>query len=80
MGCGRKECDGKGGTPGWYVVCEYYPPGNVIGFFKENVQSQVTGLKNGDSQGVVGKASGSMTRGDTWYVGALVGCVALVLL
>ncbi|KAF1965033.1 PR-1-like protein [Bimuria novae-zelandiae CBS 107.79] len=43
MGCGRTECNGKddGEAPGWFVVCEYYPPGNVIGAFVQNVQEQV---------------------------------------
>ncbi|KAF2441101.1 PR-1-like protein [Karstenula rhodostoma CBS 690.94] len=43
VGCGRTECDGqdKGKAPGWFVVCEYYPPGNVIGSFVENVQAKV---------------------------------------
>jgi hypothetical protein len=43
MGCARKECNGDGGdeAPGWYVVCEYWPRGNVIGQFKDNVQAQV---------------------------------------
>ncbi|KAL1595674.1 hypothetical protein SLS60_009363 [Paraconiothyrium brasiliense] len=43
VGCGRTECDGqdKGKAPGWFVVCEYYPPGNVIGSFIQNVQAQV---------------------------------------
>ncbi|KAL5345611.1 hypothetical protein ACLOAV_009365 [Pseudogymnoascus australis] len=54
VGCGRRKCDGRGGSPGWYVVCEYYPPGNVIGAFEENVQEQVEGLENGNSEGVVG--------------------------
>ncbi|KAB2100716.1 hypothetical protein AG0111_0g10673 [Alternaria gaisen] len=44
MGCGRKECNGgtsggEGDAPGWFVVCEYWPRGNVVGQFKENVQS-----------------------------------------
>jgi hypothetical protein len=40
MGCARKECNGDGGddAPGWYVVCEYWPRGNVVGQFKDNVQ------------------------------------------
>ncbi|KAF1949398.1 PR-1-like protein [Byssothecium circinans] len=43
MGCGRTECNGNGGkkAPGWYVVCGYYPPGNVVGQFTQNVQQQV---------------------------------------
>ena len=40
MGCARKECNGDGGddAPGWFVACEYWPRGNVIGQFKDNVQ------------------------------------------
>ncbi|TVY86734.1 Repressed by EFG1 protein, partial [Lachnellula willkommii] len=49
VGCGRTSCGGKNGTPGWYVVCEYYPPGNVEGssnqFFKDNVKVQSKGKK-----------------------------------
>ncbi|KAF2128717.1 PR-1-like protein [Dothidotthia symphoricarpi CBS 119687] len=42
VGCGRTYCNaggagGKGNAPGWYIVCEYYPPGNVQGQFKTNV-------------------------------------------
>ena len=42
MGCARKECNGDGGddAPGWYVVCEYWPRGNVVGQFKDNVQAE----------------------------------------
>ncbi|KFY31956.1 hypothetical protein V493_00650 [Pseudogymnoascus sp. VKM F-4281 (FW-2241)] len=78
VGCGLRECDGRGGSPGWYVVCEYYPPGNVIGAFEENVQEQVEGVKNGNSQGVVGEASGRR-RWDGWSA-VLVGLVGWVLL
>ncbi|KAK1539155.1 SCP-like extracellular protein [Colletotrichum costaricense] len=36
VGCGRKLCgDGQ-----WYLVCEYWPRGNVVGQFTEEVQSQ----------------------------------------
>ena len=44
-GCAAVNCTGKGGMDGFYVVCEYYPPGNIVGennlFFQENVQSQI---------------------------------------
>jgi len=47
VGCGRQNCNGKDGTSGWYVVCEYYPPGNVVGdgnqFFEANVKPLVKG-------------------------------------
>ncbi|KAK7435634.1 SCP-like extracellular protein [Colletotrichum acutatum] len=36
VGCGRKLCgDGQ-----WYLVCEYWPRGNVVGQFTEEVQSR----------------------------------------
>ncbi|KAH8731549.1 CAP domain-containing protein [Phaeosphaeriaceae sp. PMI808] len=43
VGCGRTHCNagqpnGQGNAPGWYVVCEYFPGGNVIGSFVDNVQ------------------------------------------
>lgn len=46
VGCSRKECNGgqeggKGDAPGWYLVCEYSPAGNVIGAFVDNVQEKV---------------------------------------
>lgn len=46
VGCARTECNGgqeggEGDAPGWYVVCEYAPRGNVIGQFVENVQAPV---------------------------------------
>lgn len=45
VGCGWHHC-GKGnggGATGLYVVCEYSPPGNVIGHFRANVGKQVFG-------------------------------------
>lgn len=58
FGCGRCYCGGGGletggdGTdkaPGWMVVCEYSPPGNFEGQFKENVLkgSYVKGAASG---------------------------------
>jgi hypothetical protein len=43
VGCGRTKCNGKGGkeAPGWFVVCNYYPAGNVVGLFTVNVQEEV---------------------------------------
>ncbi|KAJ9130758.1 Cell wall protein PRY3 [Pleurostoma richardsiae] len=43
VGCGRRLC----GTSGWYLVCEYWPRGNVIGEFKEEVGKQVNGTGSG---------------------------------
>ena len=41
VGCGAAWCDGRGGTPGWYLVCQYFPAGNVVGAFKQNVEKEV---------------------------------------
>lgn len=40
LGCALVPCNGKNGTPGNYLVCEYNPPGNVLGrkFFEANVK------------------------------------------
>lgn len=42
VGCARKECGNgdKDGAHGWLVVCEYWPPGNVDGKYKSEVQAQ----------------------------------------
>jgi uncharacterized protein YkwD len=39
LGCGMAACNGKHGTPGNFLVCEYSPAGNVVnpGYFKANV-------------------------------------------
>lgn len=36
VGCARKLCD----DGGWYLVCEYWPRGNVVGSFEESVQEE----------------------------------------
>ncbi|KAI0203562.1 CAP domain-containing protein [Astrocystis sublimbata] len=36
VGCGRRLC----GQRGWYLACEYWPPGNVIGAFKDEVDKE----------------------------------------
>ncbi|UPX17644.1 uncharacterized protein EKO05_0007985 [Ascochyta rabiei] len=45
VGCARTECNakeggGRGDAPGWYMVCEYHPAGNVLGQFTDNVLEQ----------------------------------------
>jgi uncharacterized protein YkwD len=43
LGCAIVTCNGKNGTPGNYLVCEYNPPGNVINehYFENNVLKAV---------------------------------------
>ncbi len=46
VGCGRRLCGGKAAgakSTGWYLVCEYWPRGNVIGQFGAEVDRQVGG-------------------------------------
>lgn len=43
MGCAAEQCDGRGDTPGWFVVCEYWPPGNVLTEFAKEVQAAISG-------------------------------------
>lgn len=52
VGCGAVNCD-SGDVQGWMLVCEYDPPGNVQGAFKENVE------KAGDNDGQLGMGAAS---------------------
>jgi hypothetical protein len=53
-GCGWTDCNGKNGLDGVYLVCEYWPPGNIVGednqFFIENVQPERSAGLNGFSE------------------------------
>ncbi|MCJ1469752.1 hypothetical protein MMC07_008394 [Pseudocyphellaria aurata] len=71
VGCGRMACDGRAGGDdggdgdgayGWLVVCEYWPPGNVDGEYKNQVQqeprhraSNVLGNVSDESGGIISK-------------------------
>ena len=66
MGCGREACDGRGKVGGWFVVCEYWPPGNVEGEYRRQVQKEV-------GSGAAGRGRGG---GGLWGV---VGVVVLVV-
>lgn len=45
LGCAAVDCSGKNSLKGYVVVCEYWPPGNVVGqgnaYFRANVQAQL---------------------------------------
>jgi hypothetical protein len=79
VGCGRQDCNGEDGTPGWYVVCEYYPPGNVEGdnnqYFVDNVKPQVKGQADDTVEsGITGEGIRISVWGVMgWMVAAAVG-------
>jgi len=90
VGCSRTNCAGKKddgdkkAAPGWFVVCEYYPPGNVIGSFKQNVQKRVKESGKGDCpQGGACGGAGRLGAGWGWerllWVGGLGAVVGWVL-
>lgn len=74
VGCGRTSCQGENQTPGWYVVCEYFPAGNIVGdnnqYFIDNVKKQVKGKASDTLES--GVTSGGPSHGDgMWCVGIL---------
>jgi len=74
VGCARVSCQGKNNTPGFYVVCEYFPAGNVVGnnnqYFKDNVLKQSKGAKTDTVESGVTSA-GAGGRDARWGVGVL---------
>ncbi|OAL28385.1 hypothetical protein AYO20_09502 [Fonsecaea nubica] len=66
-GCGWTDCDGKNGLDGIYLVCEYWPPGNVVGennlFFKANVGAERSGGDSGfdELSATIGATGGTPT-------------------
>ncbi|KAI1384231.1 PR-1-like protein [Hypoxylon trugodes] len=61
VGCGAKLCPGNGG---WYLACEYWPRGNIIGAFADEVGEPVSGAmalgRNGGWRGVEGVVFGAV--------------------
>lgn len=66
LGCGRTNCAGQNGVPGWFVVCEFSPRGNVVGMFEENVQLNTTG--NGRS-GAIGETNDGESKTGAGAIG-----------
>lgn len=56
LGCAAVDCSGKNSLKGYMVVCEYWPPGNVVGqnnaYFRTNVQAQVHGEARRSSESI----------------------------
>ncbi|KAI0006588.1 PR-1-like protein [Xylariaceae sp. FL0662B] len=48
VGCARRLCArSSSSSSGWYLVCEYWPRGNVIGAFADEVDAPVNGAAAG---------------------------------
>jgi hypothetical protein len=69
VGCGRVDCgEGKG----WYLACEYWPRGNVVGAFGEMVGRPIRGVDMG--------SGGVVSRAESWRLGSVVAVAVLSLL
>ncbi|EME39192.1 hypothetical protein DOTSEDRAFT_138776 [Dothistroma septosporum NZE10] len=62
VGCGLVHCNNaaSGGVMGDYLVCEYWPPGNFKGDFKNNVVKPGVGKDGSPSMG--GAAGGVLVK------------------
>lgn len=61
-------------------MCEYFPPGNVVGdnnqYFKDNVPKQAKGNPADTVESGVTATSGAQTlRDEIWSIGVLAGAV-----
>jgi len=80
VGCGRFDCgtaprddgDEDRDARGWYVVCHYWPPGNVMGdhLFQDNVQRPISGDAAGGGVPRLRRGCGM------WAVVAMLGAVS----
>ena len=77
-GCGWTDCNGKNGLGGIYLVCEYWPAGNVVGennlYFEQNVFAERAGGSSGfnelqATQGATGGTPTSTGRSTTSSTG-----------
>ncbi|KAL7919613.1 CAP domain-containing protein [Trichoderma austrokoningii] len=67
VGCGRKLC----GTKGWFVVCEYWPRGNVGGEYAKEVDRSI--INGGGGAGLNAPATAAVA-----IVMSLLECGAIV--
>ncbi|KAA6411950.1 MAG: hypothetical protein FRX48_04100 [Lasallia pustulata] len=86
VGCGWVNCNGKNGVEGWFLVCDYWPPGNVGEDYATEVDMQVEGgdgvmiSKLGGGQRVLGGACGrERSSGMGWMVAAIAGVFVMLL-
>ncbi|WPH03748.1 Hypothetical protein R9X50_00663100 [Acrodontium crateriforme] len=67
IGCAATQCknDAENGANGWFLVCEYWPRGNIIGEFKGMVRKP--GIS---ADGQLGFGGAIKTRGEiNWFMG-----------
>ena len=76
VGCAAVNCSASNTgdiTNGYYLVCEYYPAGNIVGqnnqWFQENVQSQI------HSSGPTGTVTASGAASSSTGIGSGTGAV-----
>ena len=85
--CGAVDCDGVSGgnATGWYLVCEYYPPGNVEGEYTQNVGRVKYQIVSGSgdarevANSLVNAAEGRWTGMKMWNWGIVGGFVVMGL-
>ena len=69
VGCAAVECDDvlEDGLRQWFLVCRYWPPGNVVGKQTENVmvQEEELGAGEDETQGG-GEGDGGDGREEEW--------------
>lgn len=73
VGCARKFCLGDDREiEGWYLVCEYWPPGNVQGQFEQQVSDGDGEWDDGDGNGGIQDDEGSASGLGVGSVGSVV--------
>jgi hypothetical protein len=65
VGCSRKWC---GDSKRWFLLCEYWPRGNVIGQFQDEVGKQVNGTGSSGSSAALLTRDMSLVKVLGWVV------------
>lgn len=66
IGCGRTKCGDISGNEravGWYVVCSYWPRGNIVSEFETNIDAAIDGSGNDwDDGGMIARSKSGAGR------------------